>query len=82
MKKTYSYKVRGVAADGQTWAVDGEVETLTGGELMFERIMRSTFMKLTAGKAVFGKPGVGCRGPYSITHFQFDLVGDQSGPSQ
>ena len=31
--------------------------------------MRSSFMKLTRGQAVFGNPGIGCSGPYHVTKF-------------
>lgn len=29
--------------------------------------MRENFLKITEGKAVFGEPGKGCRGPYEVT---------------
>lgn len=66
----YAYRVQGTAADGQTWDVAGEVVTNGLGEFMDtpSLAMRDAFMKLTGGRAQYGKPGVGCRGPYRVTH--------------
>jgi hypothetical protein len=64
MKKTYNFEVIGAAADGQTWVVNGKVEEVFAN--VFDTAMRSAFSHLTAGKAVFGLPGVGCKGPYEI----------------
>lgn len=64
----YTYTVEGKAADGQTWAVTGVVGVETRGEFhrVPEAALRDGFMKLTQGKAQYGSPGVGCKGPYSI----------------
>jgi hypothetical protein len=66
----YAYQVRGTAADGQTWDVTGVVVTNGLGEFMDtpNLSMRDAFMKLTEGRAQYGKPGLGCRGPYRVTH--------------
>jgi hypothetical protein len=32
----------------------------------FDYAMNQTFSQLTNGKAVYGKPGIGCHGPYDI----------------
>lgn len=34
---------------------------------VFDHAMFDSFMKLTQGYAIFGRPGVGCKGPYDIT---------------
>jgi hypothetical protein len=69
----YSYRLCGTASDGQTWRVLGTIE-LTPGDFAsaFAKAMRDGFAQLTLGKAVYGKPGVGCRGPYKITHLSLD----------
>ena len=74
--KAYTYKIRGTAADGQTWETEGYVDSAesTGMSMLVDLAMRSTFDQLTHGRAVFGQPGKGCAGPYRITHLQFDLV--------
>jgi hypothetical protein len=65
----WSYEVQGTAADGQTWTIDGAVIcdfTVLQGEVGID-----VFEKLTQGKAVFGYPGLGCRGPYKVTKMTF-----------
>jgi hypothetical protein len=65
----YHYEVCGTASDGQTWTTTGSVFAEKAGQFMNMPMlaMKQTFLKLTQGKAVFGKPGVGCRGPYKVT---------------
>ena len=65
----YSYQVSGTASQGQTWEATGTAETENLGDFMLvpEMAMRDAFMQMTQGKAVYGKPGVGCSGPYRIT---------------
>ena len=67
--KTYAFVVEGTAHDGQTWRTESQV-TIDVAEHGFDDMvaigMRLSFDKLTGGKAVYGKPGVGCRGPYEI----------------
>lgn len=65
----YTYTVSGTAAENQTWETSGRIQTdLEGGfPNMVQEAMRESFMQLTQGKAVFGNPGIGCRGPYKIT---------------
>lgn len=65
----YAYTVSGRAANDQTWEVSGEVSTDNPGafKLMIDAALRASFETLTQGKAVHGKPGVGCSGPYQIT---------------
>lgn len=62
------YTVVGTAAGDQTWTCEGTVTTTFPDCL--EDAMRAAFQQLTQGKAVFGNPGVGCRGPYKITRFE------------
>jgi hypothetical protein len=68
MTKVYQYMMQGTAAEDQTWATEGTI-TDTRNDIisMFTGIMRASFHQLTSGKAEFGKPGVGCNGPYDIT---------------
>ena len=72
----YHYTAKGQAAGGQTWSVCGTVTTEQEGDfpLAVDEAQRDAFMQLTNGKAVYGHPGVGCRGPYRITHFSIDRI--------
>lgn len=65
----YAYEITGAAADRQTWFVEGEVEIAAPGEFMgaLNTAMRSAFLDLTKGAAVYGQPGKACVGPYAIT---------------
>jgi hypothetical protein len=64
---TYAYTMKGSAADGQTWETNGAVEVAPPDFPDVAMLaLKDTFMKLTQGNAVFGHPGVGCKGPYSI----------------
>lgn len=67
----YKFKVEGMAAAGQSWTASGVVAAASPGQfqLVIDGAMRETFAQLTGGKAIYGKPGIGCRGPYTITSF-------------
>jgi hypothetical protein len=69
MTITYRYTVEGVAADDQSWSASGEVTVGREGDFQLALLeaQREAFTQLTQGRAVYGKPGVGCRGPYKIT---------------
>lgn len=72
----YRYTMKGTAADNQTWTTTGEVKTVREDDWprALDQAQRDSFMQLTRGKAVFGLPGVGCRGPYQITKFEIERV--------
>jgi hypothetical protein len=40
----------------------------------FGYAMEETFRQLTNGRAVYGEPGVGCRGPYGIRSLLIEEV--------
>jgi hypothetical protein len=67
--QTYTYSIEGTGADSHTWQVEGTIPNVSPGGFMdcFQKAMLAAFSQLTAGKATYGKPGVGCRGPYKIT---------------
>lgn len=71
---TYAYTVEGTGADGTTWKVEGTVANVSPGGFMdcFQKAMLASFSQLTAGKAIYGKPGVGCRGPYKVTKLMLE----------
>jgi hypothetical protein len=77
---TYRYTIDGIAADGQTWSTRGSVATDSPGAFpaIVEEAMQQSFLQLTQGKAQYGRPGVGCRGPYRITRL---LVEQENQPS-
>lgn len=72
----YKWSMSGTAAQGQTWATEGTLEKSAGefSTLLFDA-MAETFQRLTQGKAVFGQPGVGCRGPYAVKRFTVEEQG-------
>lgn len=80
MIKRYHFQMQGTAAQGQTWAVSGDIEAEWHDVL--DVSMKHTFGKLTQGKAVYGKPGVGCRGPYNITLFKVEQYNEQGRTAQ
>jgi len=67
MKKSYRWKMTGLAAKGQTWETEGFITIdLADFPDLLNTIMEDNFDQLTQGKAVYGFPGVGCQGPYDI----------------
>ena len=64
MKKNYRFCITGLGAEGTTFIAKGDLDC----EFVdtFREAMRDTFSQLTHGRAVYGSPGVGCSGPYSI----------------
>lgn len=74
MIRNYKFKCEGSAKDYQTWTTEGTFR----GELgdAFTAALRQSFEQLTQGKAVFGKPGVSCQGPYDISRIEIVKVKD------
>ena len=72
MIKTYRYTIQGTAAGGQTWETSGIVSSEYDD--VFTAANHAAFLQLTEGKAVFGKPGVGCHGPYDILTITIEPV--------
>jgi len=68
--KRYTYRIEGLDADGRIWATEGEV-TAEFAEAITQA-MRQSFDRLTQGKAIYGEPGKGCRGPYDVTRVLID----------
>ena len=71
----WKYEVSGIGANGQTWTVVGELPGGKPGDFpqLSEKALRAVFQTLTNGKAVYGKPGVGCNGPYRIKRFVLEV---------
>ena len=65
----YRYSVAGRAAGEQTWEAKGVVEIDRPGDFpdVMQQAMTDSYRQLTQGKAIYGKPGLGCNGPYTIT---------------
>lgn len=72
MVKAYKYTVEGSGGDGQTWKAEGALICEFHDTL--QEAMRQAFEKLTSGRAVYGRPGIGCRGPYDIHRFLIEQV--------
>jgi hypothetical protein len=65
--KAYRFEMSGTGSNDQTWQTSGVIiDTHNDVMSVFDSAMRASFQQLTSGKAVFGKPGVGCSGPYDI----------------
>jgi hypothetical protein len=75
MLKSYKFEMEGTAAGGQTWKTSGDIDDNANDLVaVFDTAMRKTFHQLTSGKAVFGKPGIGCAGPYDVQRFVLTQV--------
>lgn len=72
-QKTYKYELHGTARDEQTWVTKGYLVGYDFNDT-FNGAMLASFDQLTKGNAVFGKPGVGCQGPYDITSVLIEQV--------
>jgi len=84
----YRYVIDGIArivdgtveVDGTprtlTWQTSGEVDIVERGNFpaVLDEAMLATFKQLTEGRAVYGKPGVGCRGPYTFKRVLIEEV--------
>jgi hypothetical protein len=77
----YSYEIEGTGANGQTWATTGEVESARSFFIIPTMAMEDSFKKLMVGRAVYGKPGLGCDGPYTIVRMVIERI-DESGSKQ
>lgn len=75
---TYTYTMQGTANRGQSWTTHGEISTEQPGDFfgVLAEAQLDSFMQLTEGKAVFGKPGLGCDGPYQILRFLVERRSD------
>jgi hypothetical protein len=71
----YRYEVNGTAAQGQTWTCSGYIGDVQAGQFPEVQFiaMKLAFTQLTQGLAVYGKPGVGCEGPYAVTKLLIEL---------
>ena len=76
MSIAFKYQLEGKAADNQTWKATGAVRVANLGEFpsVSHKVMEDAFEQLTRGQAVYGKPGLGCRGPYRITRMLIELA--------
>lgn len=73
---TYAYTIEGTGAEAHTWKVQGTVPNVSPGGFMdcFQKAMLSAFSQLTAGKAIYGSPGVGCQAPYKVTRLVLEVM--------
>ena len=75
MIRNYEWKIEGTAAGGQTWSVTGTTPVKPGDfPLVPSLAIEASFDALTQGRAVYGKPGEGCNGPYTITRLCIELA--------
>lgn len=76
-KIAWSYDVRGIDGNGNAWSVLGSTEVAEdqGWMTVIENAIQDAFQQVTGGTAMYGCPGVGCRGPYKITHLSIEQPG-------
>ena len=67
MIEAYRFKIEGTTGSGNTWTTEGTIEGNIANPSIYLAVMSASFQQLTSGRAVFGQPGAGCRGPYTIT---------------
>lgn len=68
--RKFKYTIKGTGAGAATFTTEGEVDSPVNDLFhAFNLAMRDSFLALTEGKAVYGNPGEGCRGPYEIASF-------------
>jgi hypothetical protein len=72
INKIYRFEVKGVSSNDQTWTTKGYVTCDFNNS--FDQAMRASFEQLTNGKAVFGRPGIECQGPYDILSVAIEQV--------
>lgn len=72
--ETFRFKFEGLTAGGNPWHTEGKIDGDMANPLIFRTAMGASFQQLTSGRAVFGKPGLGCQGPYKITRFTLEKV--------
>jgi hypothetical protein len=72
MLRWWTYEVKGTTGDGVSWQHSGSLEAKQ--QEIYERVMVASFHALTTGKAVYGRPGLGCKGPYDITFLKLEAV--------
>lgn len=75
-EKPYKWTISGTARGGQTWSATGTIECEFAD--VFDLATREAFLQTTQGKAVFGKPGVGCQGPYDVLRVAIEQVAPMS----
>lgn len=75
--RTYSYTVLGTAADEQTWEVSGSIQASDTPDVVAvtQEAFRRVFDDLTGRRAVYGHPGIGCHGPYTVSSWTIKLEG-------
>lgn len=72
MRKQWRFRISGSGAEGATFEASGSLLCDFGES--FDQAMQETFRQLTNGRAVYGSPGVGCRGPYDIRNVTIEQV--------
>ena len=71
MIKPYNYTISGSGAN-KPFKCEGTVRCELHNA--FDLAMAETFRALTVGEAIYGSPGVGCDGPYSIDRVVIEQV--------
>jgi len=71
--RTYRWNISGVDANLNAYHTSGVANHDTDRHLLevMAQALQESFEQLTEGRAQFGKPGVGCKGPYTIIAMTF-----------
>jgi len=64
MIKHYQYSIEGTDGNGQVFTLGGTVRCVWDD--LLHAVTADAYNELTGGRAIFGKPGVRCRGPYDF----------------
>jgi hypothetical protein len=72
MKKHYGFEMSGTGGNGQSWKTKGSIECEWND--LWQEMNLSTFAQLTEGRAIYGQPGVACKGPYDIDRIVIEKV--------
>jgi hypothetical protein len=76
MMREYKATIAGTAAGGQTWSWQGQIASDHIGDAV-SIAMQLAFQALTTDKVEYGKPGLGCAGPYVVERITLDRVNQQ-----
>lgn len=71
MYRTYNCRVAGTGSNGQTWIYRHSYSIDPG---MFSMLVTRLGLDVFD---IYGKPGIGCDGPYTITSFEIFLAEDE-----
>jgi hypothetical protein len=72
----FTFHVTGIDGNRQKWSFEGRTSDsgIGGFVAMTDVVMEKVFLALTEGRALYGKPGVACSGPYQIRTLRIEEI--------